>query len=507
MLLHPRDISFYRNLSSNLSYRYTRVRRNLTSAAKAVQSTLRNGTAEAVPYQNRGSFQKQFTKHALCSMLVFGLVAYGYSQNLTGTVTNGTSDKPAAGAEVTLIKLANGMEEAGSTKADSKGKFNFKLDDAGGPHLVRATFQGAQYFKMAPPGTSTADLTVYDSAKNVEGISYTVDFLRLETDGGQVRATRTFVMNNQSKPAKTQMSDATFQFYLPEGAQIDSTMALGPGGRSVKTSASQMKERNLYGISFPLRPGETKVQVGFHMPYSGSLELNPKSKYELQHFVVMLPKSMTFEAKSTSFQTVKEGPGAGTGNVQVATNTQPGQPLAFKISGTGTLPPDTGEGQASGGEPNNGGASGEGLSSRPGGGLGPPSDAPDPLENFRWWILGTFAVVLAGGGYYVTQRSKNATATATAGGGSVATAPVSNVYSAPAPVFRAADPPPVRAPVTSPVAPASGSPSLLLQAMKDELFELEMDRQQGTISPEEYQRTKAALDLTLARAIQRAKKS
>lgn len=449
--------------------------------------------------------RSSFSKFFLTSMLSLGLAAYGHSQNLAGTVTNGTSDKPAAGAEVTLIKLANGMEEAGSTKADSKGKFSFKLDDAGGPHLVRATFQGAQYFKMAPPGTSTADLTVYDSAKNVEGISYTVDFLRLETDGGQVRATRTFVMNNQSKPPKTQKSDATFEFYLPEGAQIDSTMALGPGGRSVKTSASQLKERNLYGVSFPLRPGETKMQLAFHMPYSGSMELNPKSKYALQHFVVMLPKSMTFEAKSTSFQTVKDGPGAGTGNVQVATNTQPGQSLAFKVSGTGTLPPEPegGEGPASGGGPNNGGASGEGLTSRPGGGLGPPSDAPDPLQNFRWWILGTFAVVLAGGGYYVTQRSKNAAA----GGGNVAAAPVSNAYSAPVPVARSADPTPSRAAAASPVTAASGSPSLLLQVMKDELFELEMDRQQGTISPEEYQRTKAALDQTLARAIQRAKKS
>ena len=447
-----------------------------------------------------------FSRVLLSMILGLTIVGVGRAQSLSGTITNGTSDKPAAGAEITLIKLANGMEEAGSTKADSKGKFTFKLDDAGGPHLVRATYQGAQYFKMAPPGTPTADLTVYDSAKTVEGIHYTVDFLRLETSGDQMHATRTFVMDNQSKPPKTQMSDATFEFYLPDGAQIDSAQALGPGGRSVNVAASQRTERNLYGISFPIRPGETKMQVAFHLPYSGSLELNPKSKYELQHFVVMVPKSMTFEAKSTSYSTVKDGPGAGQANVQVATNAQAGQSLAFKISGTGSLPPETenaGSG-ASNAEPNNGGASGEGLSSRPGGGLGPPSEAPDPLQSFRWWILGGFAVVLAGGGYYVTQRSKHAPAiSATAGGGSMPVPPITSSYAAP--ITRVVDTARVTTAVASP-APAvmsGSSASVLMQAMKEELFQLEIDRHQGVISPEEYKTTKSALDQTLARAIQR----
>ena len=453
------------------------------------------------------------------AIVSLALASYGHSQNLSGTVTNGTSDKPAAGTEVTLIKLANGMEEAGTSKADSKGKFSFKLDDAGGPHLVRATFQGTQYFKMAPPGTTTADLIVYDSAKKLEGMNYTVDALRLEVSDNQLHATRTFAINNQSKPPKTQ-SDGTFQFYLPDGAVIDSAMALGPGGRSVRTSTTQQMEKNLYAVEFPLRPGETKMQIAFHLPYSGSLDMTPKSKYQLEHFVVMLPKTMTFEAKSTAFQTVKEGPGAGAANVQVVTNVQPGQSLPFKISGAGTLPPEAdtaGSGAAEGGGPNNGGPnnggpnnggpSGEGLTSRPGGGLGPPSDAPDPLQNFRWWILGAFTLLLAGGGYYVTQRNKNAPAIATAGGGAVT---LTQGHSAPSPVARAADPAPYRAPAAATPSPAmaasSGAPSsasVLMLAMKEELFQLEIDRHQGTISPEEYQSTKSALDQTLARAMQR----
>ncbi len=435
------------------------------------------------------------------AILAILLAPYGLSQNLAGTVSNGTSDKPAAGVEVTLIKLAQGMEEAASTKTDSKGNFSFKLDDAGGPHLVRATFQGATYFKMAPPGTTSVALTVYDSAKTVEGISYTVDAVQLETDGDQLRGTRTFAVNNESKPPKTVMNDGPFEFYLPDGAQVDGAMAMAPGGRSVKTSVVQRKERNLYAIAFPLRPGETRMQVGFHMPYSGSAEFHPKSLYPLDHFVVMVPKSMKFEGLSTPFQTFPDSPGVRSANVQVVTQTHPGQSLAFKISGSGTLPSE-GEGETQAGGPDNGGPTGQGMSSRPGGGLGPPSDAPDPLQNFRWYILGGFAIFLAGGGYYVTQRNQRP---ALAGGANVsAAAPVTDFYAAPASAARVTNPAAAHSAVVLPAASAvSGSPSLLMQAMKEELFQLEVDRQQGRISTDEYATAKAALDQTLARAIQR----
>ena len=45
----------------------------------------------------------------------------------------------------------------------------------------------------------------------------------------------------------------------------------------------------------------------------------------------------------------------------------------------------------------------------------------------------------------------------------------------------------------------------LLDAMKEELFQLELDRQQGKVSAEEYATAKAALDETIKRALARAK--
>ena len=78
----------------------------------------------------------KLAKSASLAAILLLTLASAAAQTLSGTATNGTTSKPAAGDEITLINLANGMEEAAKTKTDSSGKFTFKLTD-GGPHLIR----------------------------------------------------------------------------------------------------------------------------------------------------------------------------------------------------------------------------------------------------------------------------------------------------------------------------------------------------------------------------------
>jgi hypothetical protein len=59
----------------------------------------------------------------------------------------------------------------------------------------------------------------------------------------------------------------------------------------------------------------------------------------------------------------------------------------------------------------------------------------------------------------------------------------------------------------APTAPASPAGDSLLAAMKEEMFQLESDRLQGKLSPEEYEAAKAALDKALSRAVERTGKS
>ena len=83
---------------------------------------------------------------------------------------NKTTGKPSAGDTVTLIRLAQGMQEATHTTTDAHGHYTLEVPDDG-LHLVRVTHDLANYFRPAPAGTTTVDLDVYNAAAKVKGVT------------------------------------------------------------------------------------------------------------------------------------------------------------------------------------------------------------------------------------------------------------------------------------------------------------------------------------------------
>lgn len=451
------------------------------------------------------------TKHAkfalLAAILALTLTSAA-AQILTGTVTNGTTNKPAAGDQVLLIDFTNGMNVVATTKADGAGKFSFPLTGAPAPHLIRAIHQGVTYHQMAPPGVNTADVNVYDVAPKVTGLSVTADVIRFQADSGTMQGVRLFVVNNTSSRPKTQMNDHNFEFYLPPGAKVEQLQARAPNGQPISADAVPQAEKNRYAVNFPLRPGETQFQVEFTLPYSGEIKIDPRPLYPAEHLVIVLPKTMQFTAANPPSYESMHDPSQGDSAVEVAREAKPEQRLGFTLRGQGVITEAPGETasnaaqqqdqQQAESQPQSAPA---GRDNRPGGGLGVPIDAPDALQKYRWPILFGFAVLLAIGGWVVTKRQPMTSAAAGAtSGGKVAAAtgdPAANLRSS-SPSSSAA--------VTSsnPVvsAPASKS-SMLLEALKEELFQLEVEKKQGKITPAEYEKARAALDQTLDRALKR----
>jgi hypothetical protein len=417
------------------------------------------------------------------------LASLAAAQTLTGTVKNATTGKPAAGDDVVLLSLTQGMEESARTKTDAKGNFSLKLDDAQSPHLVRAIHQGVTYHRMAPPGTTSVEVEVFDASKKIDGISVVADIMRIQAAQGQIEIVREFGVQNSSKPPRTQMDERNLEFYIPDGAQIiaDSATATTENGNPLKTAPVPEGEKNRYSFIFPLRPGLTRFEVAYQMPYTGSANLDPKSQYPLEHFVVMTPKAMQFTAAATSagYKLINY-PNEPDASVQVASNFKPGQNLAFKVSGQGTLS----DPQEAGGSTQGETASAPPSGNRPGGGLGPPIDAPDPLQKYRWPILGGLGALLVFGAVFVAARQQSA------GRAKLTTIEDSECdYDLPeAPVSRRSQ---------SPIAARRSSSSMLLEGLKEELFQLEVEHKQGQISQQEYEKTKAALDQTLQHALKR----
>jgi len=467
-------------------------------------STAPSGTSTIPTSRKRG--EKWGTRRLILAFLL--LSAFAAAQTLTGTVKNATTGKPSAGDEVVLLSLGQGMEESGRTKTDAKGNFSFKLDNAQAPHLVRAIHQDVTYHRMAPPGTTSVELDVYDVGKKVEGVQVVADVMRIQAEQGQLEVMRAFAVQNGSKPPRTQMNERNLEFYVPEGAKIIEGSAMTANGNPLNTMPVPVDDKKTrYSFLFPLRPGTTQFEIAYQLPYDGSANIDPKSIYPLQHFVAILPKQMKFAAASgTNFQSMND-PQQPDANVQVISGTTVGQPLAFKISGEGTLQAR----QESGGAPSEGSSAQN--EDRPGGGLGPPIDAPDPLQKYRWWILGGMGVALVIGGVYVASRQQAANRAASRtiraqsqseGELDVGYEETELVATAPRHGRR------IDTVVSEAVRPQPGwaqtASSMFLEGLKEELFQLEVEHKQGQISQEEYQKAKAALDQTLQRALKRETK-
>jgi len=427
------------------------------------------------------SFSFDFRRVVLAATVVAALSSFAFADSITGIVTNKTTNKPAGGDDVVLIRLAQGMQEATRTKTDAKGRFTLELPAGdNGIHLVRVTHDKANYFRPAPPGTQSVEVEVFNAAAKVKGVSSEADVMHMETDasGKSLHVVENFFVKNESNPPMTQFSDRPFEFYLPQGAVVEGSAALAPGGMPVQASPVPLGDPNHYAFIFPIRPGETRFQISYRLPYSGSLTFSPRVMTPTDTVAIMMPKSMTFKpGGSASYIPVTEDT---TAQTYVARSVQPSQALDFTVSGSGQMPRDAGA-AASAGASGAADAAGAGSAAgstandtRPGGGLGVPLDpegANDPWAKYKWWILGGLGLAMAVGAGILLKNGPAQTAVPAVAGSGVAT-----------------------------------SGDSLLAAMKEELFALETDRLQGRLTESDYVEQKAALEVVLRRALGRGER-
>jgi len=386
--------------------------------------------------------------------------AGAFAAQITGTVTNGTTNKPSSGDEVTLLSLSNGMKEVGKTKTDRQGHYTLNVPDEGAQHLVRVARQSVHYFKGAAPGTTTVDITVYDAATQVEGLSTDARVFHLQASGGSMDVQDSYILNNQSQPPRTKIGNQTFSIALPDGAEMGDASLTGPSGMPVTVAAVPSGAKNRYAYDFPIRPGQTHFDVFYKIPYSGSYEYTFTPETPLNEVGVLLPKSMKFTGVSPGFAQDNDEAGL---NVYFVKNTAANQPVKFSVSGEGLIG-------------NAGAGAGEGQPA--GGGSAPAPSSSGGSSGVLWFVASAIVILIGGGAFFLWRRN----AKAKVDSGSKNAKPAGKA----------------RAQAQSKAAPAD-----MLEVLKDELFQLETDRLNGKISQEEYDKTKAGLDTLFRRQMKR----
>lgn len=406
--------------------------------------------------------------------ILFGSAPASFGADLiTGVVRNATRAQPAAGDKVVLLDLDHSPHEQARTKTDSQGAFTFGLQDPGHPHIVRVIHQGVNYDKRASSGEAIS-IDVFDSTPKAQGVTGSIEIIRAGTRGNALHVSDMIEIRNESNPPVTQAGSRTFEVYLPADATIESVLVAGPENTVASISAKPVwGEPGHYTVNFPIRPGATKFAFNYDVPYNGHAKFRPKSIYPFQQLAVMIPPTMTFTTSSLAFQALPVA--SNRYHVEAAENIKAGPGLDFEISGAGALPAVRAKSQTSS---NRAAEAAIGSASAIAAGTSPTPNAVVVTARAQnvaarssitwWWVLGAallgFAVCVSL--IWRWQRLRRGTI-----------------------------------PSTAPPAHAVQPTECLVEALKEDLFQLEADHMQGVIRGEDYTSAKDALEATVRRVL------
>jgi len=422
---------------------------------------------------------------ALLGALVLAPLAIAEAGTVRGTVMNGTTGKVAAGIELILIQLQGGMQEVAHSKSGAQGEFTFEHPGLGAqPMLVRAVYHGVNFNHAVPPGTATAQVDIYEPSKDAKTINVASHVVIFQPNGATLTVGEEYQIENKSQPPVAYFrSDGSFNFALPEKGQLQQVAAAGPAGMPVVQLPID-KKNNHYSIAFAFRPGDNSVRYSYTLPYEGNAAtVKIATIYPGGRLLVVAPPSVQISGDGLAPGGQEQGM-----NLYGRQDVPAGTLVAVSVSGTAPAPDANAgaeQGQPQGRDAQQGGgeATGAGI-----------QQVPGRLDVLKWPLIAGFLCVFALVAILLARKPVVAVAVPAPVEQDVAAAkqkkPKSKAPSAP----------------SAPAVPTNGAASLKeldvaigtsLDGLKERLFRLELRRQAGTISEEEYALERASTEKVL----------
>ncbi len=387
---------------------------------------------------------------------------------LNGTVRNATTGVPASGVDVILIQLQGGMETVANAKTDAQGRFHFENPALGQrPMLVRAIYRGVNFHQAVPPGRDTVEVEVFESTRDPKTVSFPSRVVVFQPNGASLLVGEEFSVQNSSKPPAAYFrTDGNFEFEIPDKAELQQAAAWGPSGMPT-VQATMDRGANRYAIAYAFRPGESGVRLSYQLPYpSNQATVRLRSPYAAGRVIVVAPPSVQVAGTGLQPSGTEQGM-----NLYAHDALGAGTPLEISVSGSAPPPSVSTQSDPGGASDRESGATVQVLPSR--------------LDSLKWPLVGGFAALFTLGAFFLFRRPLAAPA-------------AGPLVGAEAPASRRRR--------SSSSAPASATPVMdaldrdvgtSLDALKDALFRLELRRQAGTISDEEYSRKRAETERIL----------
>jgi hypothetical protein len=400
----------------------------------------------------------------MCLATALLFAASARAGTLHGAVKNGTTGKAAPGVEVILIQLQGGMQPVANSKTDGLGQFSFDNASLGAqPMLVRAVYKGINFHQPVPPGTGAVELSIFEPSKDPKIISVASRIVFFQPSGDHLTVAEEYAIQNHSQPPQAYFrADGNFEFVIPENAHLQQVAASGPTGMPV-TQAPIDKSKGKYAIAYALRPGQNTVRYSYEVPYpSNAATVKLATIYPSERLLVV--GSPTLQISGDGLQNGGQQQGM---SVYGRENVPANNIMAVNISGT--APPLQAEGSDSGG-----GRQGaqDGQSATPAANV---QSIPGRLDVLKWPLIAGFVGVFALGAMLLARKPVMAVA-----------------GDAPAPTSK-----PKSVAKSKSFSQVDAAVDSNLEALKDQMFRLELRRQAGTISEQEYAEERARAEKVL----------
>ena len=222
-------------------------------------------------------------------------VATASATVISGRVTNQTRGIPAAGDDVILLRLGEGMQEVERTRTNKQGAFSFAADASNANYIVRVMHQGVNYDQTLGGPSAPLAVAVYDAVAKVPGLAGTMGIAQVESDAGNLKVTEMYSISNNSNPPVTQTNAHNFEITLPANAELSSFQVKRAGGVWVNAMPSPVRGMKAhYAADFPLRPGDTLFKFVYHLPVQSHTALKVTLAYPVKTFGVVHPASISF---------------------------------------------------------------------------------------------------------------------------------------------------------------------------------------------------------------------
>jgi hypothetical protein len=396
---------------------------------------------------------------------------------------NGTTGKAAAGIELTLIQLQGGMQEVAHSKSGAQGEFTFDHPGLGAqPMLVRAVYHGINFNRAVLPGTTSAQVDIYEASKDVKTINVPSHVVIFQPNGATLIVGEEYQIENKSQPRVAYFrSDGSFDFALPEKAQLQQVAAAGPAGMPVVQLPID-KKNNRYSIAFAFRPGENSVRYSYELPYPGNAAtVKLPTIYPGGRLLVVAPPSVQISGDGLAPGGQEQGM-----NLYGRQDVPAGTLVAVSVSGTAPAP-DASAGAEQTQQGRDAQQGGEAASAN-------IQRVPGRLDGLKWYLIGGFVCVFVLLAILLARKPVVAVA---------GPMPVEEVVPAAKQKLSMSSAPSVS---SATKAPTNGAASLAevdaaigtsLDGLKEGLFRLELRRQAGTISEEEYAQERARAEKVL----------